>query len=363
MEVPPWILPTAGAAALAWHVWKRKPSKEVPLHLVKTPSGSQVMLIDVRLGDGSYALFQVDTAFGGPPMLSKTYLSQVPPVYAAGNVQKRYSQAANAKGGSEDGAGEEAVERFLARCKNCRTFASGCSMQLMSIDAIQTHHSDLILAPALQLQGKLPSSSSSFESDVLLTHSLPGSVHILTLDYMMHRSPVLIQPGKITFHASLSWYDSFRMVEVRHVAGVFAIPIEVDGVGMEVMLDTGSSTGLTLNRSAFRRLPRGTNPSSSSSSAVHKHIVQRGVNGERTCNNLSLHRIVLAGYEVDADPLPVMVKATDGSVSGEVDGYMGLPFLRAFDLWMEQDKIGVRPSGKRAKGPPASVLREGKCPA
>ena len=134
---------------------------------------------------------------------------------------------------------------------------------------------------------------------------------------------------------------------------------QVDGVGMEVMLDTGSSTGLTLNgRRVGEASPREGTLLIVLLLCSQAH--RPGVNGERTCSNLTTAHRSTAGYEVDADPLPVMVKATDGSVSGggQVHGTPLPESVRPVDGARQDRGEAV---WEESKGPPPSVLREGKC--
>lgn len=322
---------------------------KIHLSLVHDRHGSEALVVDVKMGDGRWMLFQLDTAYAGAPVLSTFYLRRGGAL-VRGGVQRRYQQiAADTRARRSEGEG---VRSFLARCATCRTFTAGCTVRLASIGAVKEHQADLILAPALALDGK----TIDFESDVLVTHELPHSPHILTMDYLLHRAPAMILPARGCLRLRVPPLEmaALRATMVTwplHLSdGAPCIPMEVDGVTLQIVLDTGAAAPLSLNAQAAVK-------NAADDAAAERKVVQTGVNGERVCSDVR-YATVRLHKDLDLGRVQVMVNrtATQGA-----DGYAGMGLLRALDLLFEPDCIGARRSGLETRDLPPQLARPGRC--
>lgn len=296
------------------------------LHLVRDAAGNEALVVEGRVGADT-SLFLLDTAYAGPPVLSTSYLGA-----GAGwgwdraaGVEARYRRAlaaAAAAGGVETG------RRRLATLP-CRAFTSGCTMRLMGIGTTTEAQADMLLCPPV-----LPGSSAP-DADVVVTHPLRGSVHILTNDFLLHRAPCLLAPraGTLAFRVPLAGRAGFSLFPARFVGGAFCVPVEVGGTRLEVVLDTGAAAALSLAPGAVARLAR--------CAATDRRATQTGVHGERVCSDV-LRARVRFGPALDMGEVEVFANDTD--VQG-ADGYAGMGLLRALDLWLQPDAVGLRRSG------------------
>lgn len=189
--------------------------------------------------------------------------------------------------------------------------------------------------------------SSAIDADILVTNPLPGTPHILTMDFLMHRAPALIRmraselqlyartrPTGFTFHAA------------NFVGGTPVVPMVVGGVTLSIVLDSGAAAPLSLAAASAARVQE--------RRALDQHITQVGVNGERVCSEAFTSHVVVGGHAVGS----VVVFSNNHDVQG-ADGYAGLGLLRALDLWLEPTRIGTRPSGLLPRTP--KLLKEGGC--
>ena len=72
-----------------------------------------------------------------------------------------------------------------------------------------------------------------------------------------------------------------------------------------------------------------------------RRVVQTGVNGERVCGELLSAPVAFFGFAVD----DAAVLCNDSDTAG-VDGYVGMAFLRGFDLLLTTTTLRVRRSSK-----------------
>lgn len=317
-------------------------SETATLHLVADAHGNEALVLDAVVGRTRRALFLLDTAYAGPPVLSTSYLALAPRV-APGlrSVEGRY-RSAIARHVSND-ARHQAVRSFLSE-GHVRAFTSGCTMRLLGIGDVQESQADMFLAPALRLLGSDGdvqfARDGELDADVFVTHDLPGSVHILTSDYLVHNAPALIRPseGALELRMSkgrqLALRPSFTFHRAVLYGGAFVVPMRVGGVGLRVVVDTGAASALSLSAGVIDRLGRCRRPSEP------RTITQRGVNGELVCSDLYRTDIEFGGRRFD----DIEIFANSHVVEG-ADGYAGLGFWRCFDLWIAAHEIGFRPSG------------------
>ena len=181
---------------LVWRVGKASAQKTLKVHLIRVDEANEALLLEARLA-GREALFQLDTGYAGPPVLSTTYLSLSKMKRASiamhSVLNDRYKETLKhiqQVPGDEERA--KAVDTFL-RQSTCFAYTSGCTMRLMGIGSIVEQQAEMFLCDAIQFlnsDGRLVTPrESNARGDVIVTNPLPASVHILTCDYLMHMTP------------------------------------------------------------------------------------------------------------------------------------------------------------------------------
>lgn len=306
-------------------------------HLVADAGGNECIVVDATLA-GQRTLFMVDTAYAGAPVVSESFAA-VQRKCTWGSVPHRYHRCtALASRDVTDDARNSSVYDELLRTFRCRAFTSGCTMRLMGIGETVENQADMLLCPSIVLDGSRDA-DADLDADVLVTNPLPGSPHILTMDYLLHRAPCVffmkeeVMRLRLPASTALVLRHTFQFHEVRLVGGAFSVVVDVGGANMDLVLDTGASTTLSLSSTALAKLRR-------CSVEEPKSVVQVGVNGERVCSN-----VLRAPVRVGAIDLGVVdVLANASPVQGS-DGYVGMGVLRALDLWFEHARVGVRRSG------------------
>lgn len=325
------------------------------LHLLADDDGNECLVLDGALV-GDRCLFLVDTAYAGAPVLSVSYLSVLQQSGAAlrrGPIASRYRRTMRLL--ADDASAErlhEAVNEFAGRGV-CRSFTSGCTMRLMGIGETSEAHSDMFLCPPVRFAGPPAPPLRGWDADVFVTNPLPGSVHILTADYLLHHAPCLIEParGRLLLHVPHSARHGFDLFPAVFVGGAFLVPIKVGGVVLEVVVDTGAAAPLSLSRAVGARLP------ACVAGGPARKTHQRGVNGEHICSDVLRFDVTIGATVVrDAE---VLLNAQD--VEG-ADGYVGIGFLRMFDLFLTPAHIGFRANGLPFRGVGATAT-EGQCGA
>lgn len=310
--------------------------------------GGEVLLTSATLAGTHPTLFIVDTAYAGSPVLSTSFL-QVQDAFRRGTVRQRYHAFRRRHPAA---GGEEAVDDLL-REGRCVSFVSGCTMRLMGIGATSESQADLLLCPPLRFaHEKVVRPASGVGADVFVTHPLPGSVHVLTCDWLLQRAPCMLSlaSGRLRLRAPAWATMGFHFQPAFMVGGAFAVLLEVGGVEMRIVVDTGAPAALTLSRSAAARVPR-------AGSSSPQRVVQTGVNGETVCSEVIL--VDSVRFLTMTLARHVEVLASTGEVEG-ADGYAGLALLRTVDLWLEPARIGMRRNGLRARGAPRKL--DGPCP-
>jgi hypothetical protein len=331
-----------GATALLSNVY--------PLSLLDDGAGNEALIIEGRVCD-ERVLFLVDTAYAGAPVLSVSYMNCIRknPRLTLGSVRTRFwatMQALEAEMTNYEM--HETLNEYVGRGA-CKTFTSGCTMRLMGIGETSEAQSEMLLCPPIALAGR---KKWRWDADVFVTNPLPGSPHILTSDYLLHNGPALIEPakGRLSLRASVRRHD-FDLFEAHLVGGAFLIPIEVSGVVMNVVVDTGASTTLSLAPSSASRLrARG------GCRLRNRKVFQTGVNGENICSDVVSLDVTVGGTALPAVDVLVNSQEVEGA-----DGYVGIGILRAFDLYLSREAIGVRPSGLSPSTLTAPL--EGRCAA
>lgn len=312
------------------------------LYLVRDSLGNESLVVRGTIAGVRDALFMIDTAYAGAPVVSTSYLSVQSQCGGINDVQTHYLRCmASLKGEITNDDRHRAV-RTLVHSGVCRSFTSGCTQRLMGIGATQESQSDMLLCPAIGIGG-----THDMTSDVLMTHPLRGGIHILTTDYLLHRSPCVLRPGtgRVYFGTNVGRH-TFEFHPAKLVGGAFVVPMRVGDDILEIVVDTGAAAALSLAPSAVARLR--------SCRTLSKRAYQSGVNGERVCSDVLEADVWIGRFH----PGRVEVFANSREIHG-CDGYAGMGLLRAFDLWLQPDAIGFRSSGLSVRASQATV--DGVC--
>lgn len=336
------VLLVCAAVALALLTRRRRGGWR-RLHIVADTAGNEVLLLDARVGAHS-ALFMLDTAYAGAPVISTSHLS-VQGSCAWGSVTQRYRRClARAKDKkNKQNTTVPSVDRVLLADGTCRAFTSGCTMKLMGIGETVENQSDMLLCPSLVFDGR-PLAHDGPGADVLVTNPLPGAPHILTMDYLLHRAPCLVCPGAGRIYFGISGMEraalarTFTFHDVRVLGGAFVIKVILGGAELDMVVDTGAAATVAVSSSSVDRLRVCTRDAT-----TPRSVTQVGVNGERVCSNVLRAALRVGDTPNSLDLGEVDVLANDTPVQG-ADGYLGMGVLRAVDLWIEPYRLGIRRS-------------------
>ena len=274
----------------------------------------------------------------------------IPPLPAmlSNSVQDRYRRAVSHNEVSEDQR-RRAVRRLVSRT---RSYTSGCTQRLMGIGEVQESNADMLLTEGLKFHGV--AKRSGVDADVLVTNSLPGSVHILTSDYLIQNGPTLLCPakGSIEFQMGLlrqlELRPSFSFLPAKMYGGAFIVQMRVGGVDLQLVLDTGAAVAVSLSAGVIHRLRN------CSQEYGAQRVTQTGVNGEVVCSDVFQADVSVAGVSFRG----VEVCSNSHPVEG-ADGYAGLALWRCFDLWISGREVGFRPSGLPPR--PSRLASPGGC--
>lgn len=360
------IVAAAGAAVVVALVVKeflllgRRPRRRMMFaHLVKDGTGNETLVVRGAIA-GVPSLFMVDTAYAGAPVLSTSYLSLLFGKKGKNGTGRTNGTLPPVPSSASERQRQDALRTFVWKA-GCRTYTSGCTMRLMGIGETTETSSDLLLCPPLRDAagrgggGGIP--SFHLASDLFVTHSLPGNVHVLTMDYLLHRSPVALLPakGKILFEVDdPGLRDSFQTTSrPRMVGGAMAVQFEVGGANLSLVVDTGAAVSVSVASSSVHLLTT----CSPHSSNTAMRTTQTGVNGERVCSDAMVARVRVG--EIDLGEVEVFANSTE--VEG-ADGYVGIALLRCLDMWIAPGLIGFRRNELRPTTSSLSTLSSGSCP-
>lgn len=325
------------------------------------------LVVGVRVGE-HYTAMCVDTGFAGPCLLSLPCLAVAPGMRSDdADVLGwcRRVQTLLASGTRPSASQQEAALQHFVRQNRCSDFTSGCTMRLASIGATKESTSEMLLTPALELRtakreeggpdttqkrtggteaaGDAPASASEWTSpracsgqpvaEVLTSTPMP-TLHLLTCDWLVQNAPSLLSPHDGVLRTNLSAEEfaaeqrTLRPVSTELSGGAFVATILVEGVRLRVTVDSGAACYLSLGKDAGKRL-RTCRPTG-------KTLRQVGANGEHICSNVVRARVEMAGVAEE-----VNVAINDLAVHGE-DGYIGVCYLRHFDLCVTRDTLFAR---------------------
>lgn len=328
-----WIALVIGliVALMAGLKYLRHTSSTYPLHLLDDGSGNEALIIEAVVAH-ERVLFLVDTAYAGAPVLSVSYMNCLRKNrrLTTGSLRRRFRSTMLAlETPMTTLEKHETLNEYVGR-GTCKTFTSGCTMRLMGIGETSENQSDMFLCPPIALDGR---PSLRWDADVFVTNPLHGSPHILTSDYLLHHGPTLLEParGRLTLRAAPA-LGRFDLFDAHLVGGAFLIPIQVGEAILDVVVDTGASTTLSIGLSATQRIQ--------GSSPTQRRVYQSGVNGENICSDVVVASVVLGSTSLGR--VEVLFNSSDVE---SADGYVGIGILRAFDLYLSHETLGLRPNG------------------
>lgn len=332
----------------------RRRTVERTLHLISDHDGNESLVLDATIA-GRRTLFMVDTAYAGAPVVSESF-SAVQKHCQWGGVSERYKKCMQLVQRTVDRDKRNvAIYNEFLNSYGCRAFTSGCTMRLMGIGETVENQADMLLCPPIVLDGR-SEAHDSIRADVLVSNPLPGSVNILTIDYLLHRSPCVILPAhrmlmlRVPVSQSALLRPSFQFHDVRIVGGAYSIVFEIGGGTFNMVIDTGAATTISLSSSAIQKMRTCTHDPTKPRS-----VVQVGVNGERICSDVISTTVRLGKIDFGV----VDVLANTSPVQGS-DGYVGMGLLRALDLWFDTTRMGTRRSGLPIRQ--LSSTRAQQCP-
>ncbi len=307
------------------------------VYMVADDLGNESLIVKASVG-GLRTLFMIDTAYGGAPVLSTSFLS-VQDRCSVGDVYSRTKRCLHELRTSvTDDVRSLAIAQRLVQRTHCRAFTSGCTMRLMGIGETAENQSDMLLCPSIRIDGERD--VDPIEADIFVSNPLRGTPHILTMDYLLHRAPcsIYMRRGSMVFYDTNA--EGFVNVPTSMMGGSFVVTMTVGGEPMNIVLDTGASISLSISSTSLDKLKL------CSVDTPAKRIRQRGVNGEEVCSDMLLADVSIGTIALGT----VSVLANDTPVQGS-DGYAGMGLLRALDLRFEPNRVGIRRSGLAVRTP------------
>lgn len=327
---------------------------ERTLHLLSDPDGNESLVLDATIA-GRRTLFMVDTAYAGAPVVSESFTA-VQSHCQWGSVAQRYRKCMQMIHRNVDrNKRNVAIYNEFLNNYGCRAFTSGCTMRLMGIGETVENQADMLLCPSIVLDGRREP-NNPIPADVLVSNPLPGSVNILTIDYLLHRSPCVILPAHQTLllrmpvSQSAILRTSFQFHNVRTVGGAYSVVFEIGGGQFDMVIDTGAATTISLSSDAVKKMK-----TCAHDRRAPRSVVQLGVNGERVCSDVLSASVRLGRIDFGV----VDVLANTSPVQGS-DGYVGMGLLRSLDLWFDNTRLGTRRSGLPVRK--LSSTRAQQCP-
>ena len=315
------------------------------MHLFAEDAVNESLILEGNLC-GRSTLFLLDTGYAGPPVISTSYLATTDNVHFS-DLNRRYATIMDklSRGVSELEQ-HRAVDELLKN-RRCIAFTSGCTMRLMSIGDTQEAQADMVLCPPIMLQTKhmrhptVPS-GKLVNADVLVTNPLAGSIHILTCDYLQHSSPAYIDIERCALHLNLCRAQAYvvergmQMQPYDVSGGAFVIVINLGGIDFRVTVDTGASGPVSLGKEAAKKI--------TACRLMNMSLTQRGVNGESVCSD-----IITADMKFCGRVFPDVPVFLNSSAVEDVDGYIGMGVLRAFNIFIAPTGIGFCANALRVR--------------
>jgi len=333
--------------------------KGMRLTAVDAGTASAALVVGGSVG-GTKMMFQVDTGYSGPPVVSPRFLA----AEAQLGKGRRSDVGAHFKACLEAMEALRAEETFVSSCvsefvaSNCTQYTGGCHVKTQTISSTSMRHSDLVTCGCIHLTSGTrqvcATQKGAKGADAILLSDISGP-HILTMDYLLRVSPCVL------------WLRSERLELCRGVRGRFLqskfhmrrlvlnrgsplVTVRVGGARLSCVLDTGAGLSVSVTREKLEAMMR--------HKKTMKRITQVGVDAEEVCSDLVVSTVALAGKRFRDVPVAVTDVRGDG-----VDGYIGLGLLRCFDLMITRSAIGLRFNGDFPIGEAAfaKATTEGEC--
>lgn len=318
----------------------RRRSNIFRMHLIETDDLNENLVVQCRLMDKS-VLFMIDTGYAGPPVVSASYLAISDPQHL--DVKSRYKRIVQRLETSVTADQQHmAIDNFIG-VSGCKTYTSGCTMRLMGIGSTHEQQADMFMCDMLQLETRdggyaYPKLDGSAHADMFVSNPLPTSVHILTSDFLLHSGPVWMDVARGELQMNLSVDQVIlkkamcTMLPMVLSGGSFVVDMKVGGHSYRCTVDTGAPGPISIDAKAAEKIRRCVRRNAS--------VQQTGVNGERICSEIITTDVRFCGTEYDAVPVFVNSMGVE-----HVDGYVGMSFLRAFNILITKDGIGFAKNG------------------
>lgn len=306
---------------------------------------------------GKYtSLFMLDTGYAGAPVLNTKILD----IALDGDIDAYLTKI------SEVRCSNESANRkmdFFKTNNKCIDYTSGCVLRLMGIGATSEKASDMLLCPPITMKSasenghvNVKRSVGLAEADVLMTNHELNSPHILTLDYLRHMAPCLLclRDGYMSLAMGTTEFLYERaqcsLISSETVGGAYVCTIDIAGVNVHCTVDTGASTTICIGESALRQM-KGVE-------RTNAHIEQVGINAEVVCSDIVHCSVRFCKNSFPSVPIFVNQQNIE-----ETDGYVGLGFLKAFDLLVTPFSLFARYNGTPVASLESynAVRRQGSC--
>lgn len=308
------------------------------LRLIEVKGSNPCFVLPARIGDYE-TVFCIDTGFAGPCLLSMPclVLESNRPVGDVHGWCDTMQHTLISKQTSQEQQ-EAALQAFLSRTRSS-DFTSGCTMRLASIGATKEHTSEILLTPPMCLSTvegdwSSPRACSGQPVAELLTSTPMATLHLLTCDWLAQNSPALLLPADGRMRTNMSAVDfakerlTLHSLSTTLSGGSFVAQVRVGGHPLNVTVDSGAACYLSIGKQAADKLK---------CKMSGKSMQQVGVNGERICSSEALASMEMIGETVESVPILI----NDMNLDGE-DGYVGICFLRHFDLCVTPQEMFAR---------------------
>ena len=321
-----------GMLLAIWHRTAPYSSVATPgtTHALFTDSKTSTLLLDTRIRT-LRTIFLIDTGYAGPCVLNTHFMAR-----KTVDEDEDVVQALDGVRGKRLATQEyAALQQFMALTASS-DFTSGCRMQLTGISTSTHKHSDLVLTHPLSFrttEGDYSCPKSALPAaDILVTNSVVDTPHILTMDYIRHHAPCMIETQRKRVTWCMSTFAFAAAVSFTHVSrhlsgGVFLIPVNIGGVVAKCVLDTGSEMCVTLSPHVGHAIR---------CTGAWKSISQSGIQEQRACSAVVEAAVEVAGSVFE----PCLVGIN--TIESHVDGFVGMGLLRCFDLLITRNDVWLR---------------------
>ncbi len=331
---------------------QKKVGNTLKMHLINFDENNEVVVLEAQISKMK-TLFMVDTGYAGPPVLSSNFIGMK--VDQSLSVTDQYKNAINTMKNNTQNVQNKLIDTFIQQ-RHCYTYTSGCTMRLMSIGTTQEQQADMLMCPMLELKNTSftyvsPKHETNVKADVFVTNPIKNCIHILTCDFLLHSSPCQLSFKKqeLNLNIPLTEYTLkrtfFKIYPFKLSGGAFVVDINVGGEIFSCTVDTGAPGPVCLGSNAINRL-----------NCLKKvgSLQQIGINGEKLCSQVIETSVSFANQNWNK----MLVFVNDSKVDN-VDGYIGLGLLRAFDILISYEGIGFKKSGLETRN--AYSISEESC--